>query len=66
MVDQGDLIACGLISRRAVAALCLAALDDISTYHTTFEVVAEDGSPPEHLNDLFAALKTDREQDGNV
>ena len=65
-VDQGDRIASGRISRSDVAALCLAALDDISPYHTTFEVVAEDGSPPEHLNDLFAALKTDREQDGNV
>ena len=60
-VDQGDKLSGGQISRSDVAAICLAALDDISTYHTTFEVVAEAGAPPKKLNDLFAALKTDRE-----
>ncbi len=63
-VGQGDTISGGRISRSDVAALCLVALDEITSYHTTFEVVAaEDGSAPEHLRDLFASLKTDRELD---
>lgn len=60
-IDQGDKISSGRISRSDVAALCLAALDDISTYHTTFEAIAEGGDPPKDLNELFALLKTDRE-----
>ncbi|MFN8561933.1 MAG: NAD(P)H-binding protein [Anaerolineae bacterium] len=59
-VDQGDRIS-GMISRSDVAAVCVAALDEIATYHTTFEIVAEEGTPPEHLPNLFASLKTDRE-----
>ncbi|MEP7292838.1 MAG: SDR family oxidoreductase [Chloroflexota bacterium] len=60
-IGQGDKISGGRISRSDVAAFCLAALDDISTYHTTFEVTNDDGDPPENLSTLFAALKTDRE-----
>lgn len=59
-VDQGDRTS-GMISRSDVAAVCVAALDEIATYHTTFEIVAEEGTPPEHLRNLFASLKTDRE-----
>lgn len=60
-IDQGDKLSGGHISRSDVAAICLAALDDISTYQTTFEIIAEEGAPPQKLSDLFAALKTDRE-----
>lgn len=60
-VAQGDTIASGIISRSDVAAVCLAALNDMVTYHCTFEVIAEAGAPPASLNDLFAALKTDRQ-----
>jgi uncharacterized protein YbjT (DUF2867 family) len=60
-IAQGDKISSGRASRSDVAALCLAALDDIATYHTTFEVVAEAGEPPKDLSELFALLKTDRE-----
>lgn len=60
-VGQGDRLSGGRISRSDVAAFCIAALDDISTYHTTFEVTSGDGSPPQRVNDLFAGLQTDRE-----
>ncbi len=60
-IGQGDTISGGTISRSDLAAICLAALDDISTYHTTFEIVADEGEPPKALRDLFASLKTDRE-----
>jgi uncharacterized protein YbjT (DUF2867 family) len=60
-VVQGDRLGGGRISRSDVAAVCLAALDDIATYHTTFEVTADETEPPSSLGDLFAALKTDRE-----
>jgi len=60
-IEQGDTLGGGRISRSDVAALCLAALDEISTYYTTFEVVAQEGAPPEKLSDLFTGLKTDRE-----
>jgi uncharacterized protein YbjT (DUF2867 family) len=60
-VAQGDNLSGRHVSRSDVAAICLAALDDISTYQTTFEIIAEDGAPPKDLRDLFAALKTDRE-----
>ncbi len=60
-IGQGDHISGGQISRSDVAALCLTALDDITTFHTTFEMIAEPGDPPQDLRDLFAALKTDRE-----
>lgn len=60
-IGQGDTLSGGQISRSDVAAICLAALDDISTYHTTFEISSGDGNPPARLNDLFAALKTDHE-----
>lgn len=62
-VDQGDRLSGGRISRSDVAAVCLAALDDLGTYHTTFEVIAEAGTPPTNLSTLFATLKTDRELD---
>ena len=58
---QGDQAVDGQISRNDLAAVCLAALDDISTYRTTFEVIAEQGTPPDNMHSLFAALKTDRE-----
>jgi uncharacterized protein YbjT (DUF2867 family) len=60
-IEQGDKMSGGSISRSDVAAICLAALGDISTYHTTFEISNDDGEPPANLNSLFAALKTDRE-----
>lgn len=60
-VGQGDRISGGSISRSDVAAVCLAALDDIATYHTTFEIVAQDDEPPRSFSELFAVLKTDRE-----
>ena len=60
-IEQGDKISGRSISRSDVAAICLAALDDISTYHTTFEISNDEGEPPANLNSLFAALKTDRE-----
>lgn len=60
-VGQGDTISGGRISRSDVAAICLAALDAIASYHTTFEVVADEGDPPADLTGLFAVLKTDRE-----
>ena len=58
---QGDKIESGRISRSDVAAICLEALDDIATYHTTFEAVADETEPPKTLHDLFALLKSDRE-----
>ncbi len=60
-IAQGDRISAGKVSRSDLASICLAALDNISTYHTTFEVVADYGEPPKNLNALFAGLKTDRE-----
>ncbi|HVU15063.1 MAG TPA: SDR family oxidoreductase [Phototrophicaceae bacterium] len=60
-IAQGDQISAGKVSRSDLASICLAALDDISTYHTTFEVIADYGDPPKDLNALFAGLKTDRE-----
>lgn len=60
-IGQGDTISGGRISRSDAAAVCLAALDDISTFHTTFEIVADENAAPGNLHDLFAALKTDRE-----
>lgn len=60
-IDQGDRLGSGRISRSDVAGICLAALDDIATYHTTFEVIAEEGTQPADLGALFAMLKTDRE-----
>ena len=59
-IGQGDTISGGRISRDDVAALSLAALDEVPTYQTTFEVIAEEGDPPEDLRALFASLKTDR------
>lgn len=60
-IDQGDRISEGFISRSDVASLCLEALDEITTYHSTFEVVAEATEQPKDLRVLFASLKTDRE-----
>ncbi len=60
-IGQGDTISGGHISRSDVAAICLAALDEIASYQTTFEVIADDGESPADLVALFAALKTDRE-----
>lgn len=60
-IAQGDSISSGFISRSDVAAVCLAALNDMATYHSTFEVVAQEGAPPNDISALFAALKTDRE-----
>ncbi len=59
-IGQGDTISGGRISRSDVAAICLAALDALASFHTTFEVIAEEGDPPEDLRVLFASLKTDR------
>ncbi len=64
-IGQGDTISGGRISRSDVAAICLAALDEIASYHTTFEVVAEEGDVPENLRDLFASLK-DRPRAGGA
>lgn len=61
-VDQGDRMT-GSISRSDVAAVCVAALDAITTYHTTFEIITDEHAPPASLTDLFASLKTDRERD---
>ncbi|MBI1259790.1 MAG: NAD(P)H-binding protein [Chloroflexi bacterium] len=60
-IEQGDTLGGGRISRSDVAAVCLAALDDIATFYTTFEVVAQEDAPPNDLSALFANLKTDRE-----
>jgi uncharacterized protein YbjT (DUF2867 family) len=60
-VGQGDTLGGGRITRSDVAALCLAALEEITTYYTTFEVISQDGAPPDKLSDLFMGLKTDRE-----
>ncbi len=62
-VDQGDKIS-GIISRNDVAAAACHALDNITTYHTTFEIVNIPGDPhpldrAEYWQNLFAALKTD-------
>lgn len=61
-IDQGDRMS-GAISRSDVAAICAAALDEIATYHSTFEIINEPTRPPESLRDLFASLKTDRERE---
>lgn len=60
-VGQGDHLLSGSISRSDVAAVCLAALDDMATYHTTFEVISEAGTPPDDFAALFGGLKTDRQ-----
>jgi len=62
-IDQGDKIS-GIISRNDVAAAVCHALDNISTYHTTFEIVNTPGDPhpldrAEYWQTLFAALKPD-------
>ena len=58
---QGDTLGGGRISRSDVAAVCLAALDDIASFYTTFEVIAQEDAPSSDLRGLFADLKTDRE-----
>jgi uncharacterized protein YbjT (DUF2867 family) len=58
---QGDHLLSGYLSRSDAAAVCLAALDDMATYHTTFEVIAEAGTPPDDYGALFGELKTDRQ-----
>lgn len=60
-IAQGDNLGSGRISRSDVAAVCLAALDDIATFYATFEVIAQEDAPPSDLSDLFTALKTDRD-----
>jgi uncharacterized protein YbjT (DUF2867 family) len=62
-IDQGDKIS-GIISRNDVAAAVRHALDNITTYHTTFEIVNTPGDPhpldrSEYWQSLFAALKPD-------
>ncbi len=64
LIDQGDKIS-GRISRNDVAAAVRHALNNISTYHTTFEIINVEGDPhsldrAEHWQNLFAALQTDR------
>lgn len=61
-VDQGDRMT-GTISRSDVASVCVAALDAIATYHTTFDIINDYSTPPETLSELFASLQTDRERD---
>ncbi len=64
-IGQGDKLSGGRISRSDVAEICLLALGDISTYHATFELIADEGEPP-NARDLFASLKTDRELGENA
>ena len=60
-IEQGDTLDGGRISRSDVAAVCLAVLNDIASFCTTFEVIAQEDAPPNDLSALFATLKTDRE-----
>ena len=65
VIGQGDTIS-GTISRSDLASCVVHALDNIATYHTTFEIVAVPGDAhpldrADYWHDLFAGLKTDRE-----
>jgi uncharacterized protein YbjT (DUF2867 family) len=60
-IEQGDTLGGGRISRSDVAEVCLAALDEITTFYTTFEVLAQEDAPAAPLDELFKTLKTDRE-----
>jgi uncharacterized protein YbjT (DUF2867 family) len=66
-IDQGDRLT-GTISRSDLAAACIHALDTLTTYHTTFEIVNVEGDPhpldrADYWQTLFANLKTDRERE---
>lgn len=59
-IGQGDTLS-GRITRADTAEVCLQALAHPTTFGTTFEIIAADGSPPDDWDALFADLKTDRE-----
>ena len=49
----------GAISRRQIAEVLVASLASDAANHKTFELVAVEGSPPDDLEPLFAALEPD-------
>ncbi len=64
LLMQGDLRRSGgpgdgAISRRQIAEVLVASLASDAADHTTFELVAEEGLPPDDLEPLFAALEPD-------
>lgn len=49
----------GAISRRQIAQVLVTSLASDAADHKTFELVAEEGSPPDDLEPVFAALEAD-------